>query len=120
MPEKVSGVTALGNCRPATSALAGALPAALLLLKTKGSAAFEHLPMNNPQLRLLETRQVSVCHVFRQRTHLELRGSAAKHPQGRGTAKTFKTGFQSILLGVIGVYTGLASAGGENHGLIYK
>lgn len=32
------------------------------------SALLEHLPMNNLQLRLLEMRQVSVCHIFKQRT----------------------------------------------------
>lgn len=39
MPVKVAGVIVLGNCRPPTWALAGAVPAALILLKTRSSAA---------------------------------------------------------------------------------
>lgn len=43
---KVAGVTALGNCRPPTYALPGAVPAALL--KTGSSAASCSIcPMNN-------------------------------------------------------------------------
>lgn len=101
MPVKVAGVTALGNCKPPTYTLAGAVPAALLLLNTRSSAASCSIyPTNNcPSAQAARDEAgVRECQIFRQRQYSELRDRAAKHSQGRGMEKHLKLIFRGFCL----------------------
>lgn len=69
MPVKVAGVI-VGKLQASHSDISRAVPAALILLKTRSSAAsssIHHRKKNIPQLRLLKMREVSRHQIFRQR-----------------------------------------------------
>lgn len=97
---KVAGMTALGNCRLPTYGLAGAMPAALLLLKTGRSPASCSIYPTNicPSGQAAWDDAVSEGQIFRQRKYTELRESAAKYSQGWGVEKFLKLIFRVFCL----------------------